>query len=491
MKVLLLFPPKAFSTKELMPPLSLAYLSAVLEKNDIEVEVLDALVEGCSWRELKKRLVRAKPDIVGITCFTEGRFESFKSAKIAKESLPDSVVVMGGPHVSLCPHDTLLNVPWVDVVVRGEGEITLLEICENLKKEIDLEGIQGISYINKKGEMVHNSSRPFIRDLDSLPFPAFHLFPLEKYNLKLDVPGEGKLPAMNVITSRGCPFECVFCATSKLYGRRWRARTPANVIEELTYLSETYGTRAIYFCDDTFTMNKKRVEDICDLIIDRGLDLKWRCEVRVDTVDKALLTKMKDAGCYEVFYGVESGSQRILDSVVNKKITIEQVRKVSGWLDEIGMTKNPSYILSLPDETLEEALQTIELMQELGGEPSLSVLRIYPGTELEKIAHRKGVLPSNFSWSKQSNDAISLPAIHGSAPIYREKLSWKEIIELAMFWAQEFKRYPLSKRIPDAIKKIKSWKDLRKLLTILKVYVEYKTKTHLHLLRKKSTSKMI
>lgn len=479
MKVLLIFPPKAFSTKELMPPLSLAYLAAVLERNDIDVAILDALVEANSWRELKRRLLRVKPDIVGVTSLTESRFESFKSAKIAKESLSDSIVVMGGPHVSSCAHDTLLNVPWVDVVVRGEGEITFLELCKNLEHKIGLENVQGLSYRNKDGEIVHNSPRHLIKDLDTLPFPAFHLFPLERYDFKLDVPGEGKLPAINVITSRGCPYGCVFCATSTMYGRRWRARTPSNVVKELIYLSEEYGIRAIFFCDDTFTMNKRRVERICDLMIDQGLGLKWRCEIRVDTVNKSLLKKMKDAGCYEVFYGVESGSQRVLDSVVNKKITIEQVRKVSRWLDDLGMLQNPSYIVSFPDETPEEARQTIELMQELGGKPSLSLLRIYPGTRLEEIARQKGILPRDFSWSKQSNNTTLLPAIHGSTPIYKENLGWEDIIESAVFWAHEYKRYPLYKRIPEAFKGIRSFSDLRRLFILLKVYIKQIKMSHI------------
>jgi len=311
------------------------------------------------------------------------------------------------------------------------------------------------------------------------------LFPLEKYDFKLDVPGEGVLPAINVITSRGCPYGCVFCATSKLYGRRWRARTPSNVIEELTYLSKEYGIKAIYFCDDTFTMNRKRVEEICELMIEKGLDLKWRCEIRVDTVDKSTLTRMKEAGCYEVFYGVESGSQRILNSIVHKRITIEQVKETSRLLDEVGIIKNPSYIVSFPDETLKEALETVELMQEIGGNPSLSILRIYPGTDAEKIASQKGFLPRDFSWSNQSYREKSIPAIHGSAPVYRENLSWEEIMEMAMFWAKEFERYPARKRILDAIKKIKSFEDVRKLLTILKVYIKYKTNTYPNLRRKK------
>lgn len=473
MKVLLLFPPKAFNTKDLMPPLSLAYLAANLEHNNIDVEILDALVEDCSWKEMKKRLLEAKPDIVGITSLTESRFESFKSARIANEILPESVVVMGGPHVSFCAHDTLANIPWVDIVVRGEGEITLVEICENLEKESGLNSVLGISYRNKKGEIISNRARPLIEDLNILPFPAFHLFPLEKYNFRLQIPGEGQLPAMNVITSRGCPYGCVFCATSKLYGRKWRARTPENVIKELIHLSENYSVKAINFCDDTFTLDKKRVEQICNLMVNLGLNLKWKCEIRVDTVDKPLLQKMKDSGCYEIFYGVESGSQKILDSVVQKRITLEQVRTVSNWLDEFVILKNPSYIVSFPNEDLAEAHKTLELMQEIGGNPSLSIMRIYPGTKLEEIAHKKGILPKNFSWSKKlDHDTVSLPAIHGSTPIYKEKLSWEEIMELSMFWAHKFGRYPLLRRAPKALKTIRSWDDFRNLMVLLKLYLK-------------------
>jgi anaerobic magnesium-protoporphyrin IX monomethyl ester cyclase len=241
MNVMLVFPPQGFTSKDVMPHLGLAYLAAVLEKNDIQVEILDAQVEKLSRTDLKKKYLHSKPDIVGITSLTEMRFESFEAAKIAKKSLPESTVIMGGPHASLAAHDTLLNVPSVDIIVRGEGEYTFLETCKTLENKGDLESVKGISYRCDGGEIIHNDHRQLIKNLDILPFPAYHLLSIEKYNFKLNVPHVGKLSALNVITSRGCPIGCAFCATSKMLGKKWRARSPSNVLEELEYLIDTYG----------------------------------------------------------------------------------------------------------------------------------------------------------------------------------------------------------------------------------------------------------
>ena len=478
MKVMLVFPPQGFTSKEVMPHIGLAYLAAVLEKNEIQVEILDAQVERLSWNEFKKKYVESKPDIVGITSLTEMRFESFKAAKIAKRSLPESIVIMGGPHASLAAHDTLLNVPAVDIIVRGEGEYSLLETCKVLENNGDLESIRGISYRSDGGEIIHNSARPLIKNLDSLPFPAYSLLPIEKYNFKLNVPSLGKVSALNVITSRGCPIGCAFCATSKMLGKKWRARSPLNVLEELEYLIDTYGIKAIWFFDDTFTMNKGRVIEICDGIIDRGLNIKFTCSIRVDTIDKELLRKMKEAGCYSIFYGVESGSQRILDEIIEKKISIEQIKKVSNWLNELEILNNPSYIISLPDETNVELNKTITLMHELGGKASFSFLKIYPGTKIEEIAREKGILPKDFSWAKKSDmrKIFSLPSVQGDAPIFIDKLSVEELVKIGIEWAEspESYEYSLFKRALKTIREIRSIDDLRRILLIGKVYTKYK-----------------
>jgi radical SAM superfamily enzyme YgiQ (UPF0313 family) len=477
MKVTLVFPPHGFTSKDVMPHLGLAYLAAVLEKNDIEVEILDAQVEGLSWKDLGKKYLQSKSDIVGITSLTEMRFQSFKAAEIAKKTLPGSIVIIGGPHASLATHDTLLNVPSVDIIVRGEGEYTLLETCKALENNEDLKSVKGISY-RENVEIIHNDPRPLIKNLDTLPFPAYHLLPIEKYNFKLDVPGVGKLSCLNVITSRGCPIGCAFCATSKMLGKKWRARSPSNVLDELEYLIETYGIKAIWFYDDTFTMNKKRVIDICDGVIDRGLDIKFTCSIRVDTVDKELLSKMKEAGCYSIFYGVESGSQRILDDIIEKKISIEQIKRVSNWLNELEILNNPSYIASLPDETNEEVYETINLMHELGGKASFSFLKIYPGTRIEEIAMSKGILPKDFSWAKKSDmrEVFSLHSVQGDAPIFIDKLSLEELVKIGIEWAEseESHEYSLFKRALKSLKEISSIDDLKRLLIFGKVYLKYR-----------------
>jgi len=474
MKVLLVYPPRGFNTKDLMPPLGLAYIAAVLEENNIKVEVVDAEVERLSWKALQKRYKQSKPDVIGITSLSESRFESFKSAEIAKQAIPDSIVLMGGPHASLTAEDTLANIPSVDVVVRGEGEYTVKELCEVIETDGDLHSIDGISF-REDGKIIHNKNRQLIEDIDTLPFPAHHLFPLDRYNFTLNVPGKGKLPAMNVITSRGCPIGCTFCATSKMLGKRWRARSPANIIFELEHLIEKYGTKAIFFYDDLFTMNKKRTFELCNLMIERGLDLSYICMTRVDTLDKPLLTKMKESGCYRIHYGVESGSQKILDRIVKKKIKINQVKQVSKWLDELGIIKNAFFIVSFPEETQEDVNMTLALMNELGGEPSLSFLKVYPGTEIERIAREKGVIPTDFSWSKEPSSAIfSIPAIQGNVPMFIDKLNWNDLSEIAIKWAEMRKDYSIFRRIIDVVRNIRSYEDIKRIAIFSKTYFKRK-----------------
>jgi len=474
MKVLLVYPPSGFNTKELMPPLGLAYIAAVLEEGNIEVEVVDAEVERLSWKALQKRYNESQPDLIGITSLTESRYESFKCAEIAKQALSDSTVVMGGPHVSLTPDDTLAHIPSVDVIVRGEGEHTIKQLCEVLQTTGDLHCVDGISF-REEGKIIHNKTRQWIQDLDTLPLPARHLLPLDKYNFRLNVPEKGKLPATNVITSRGCPIGCSFCATSNMLGKRWRARSPSNVILELEHLVERYGTKAIFFYDDIFTMDKKRTVELCNLMIERGLELNYICMTRVDTLDKPLLTKMKESGCYRIHYGVESGSQKILDNIVEKKIKLNQVKQVSKWLDELGIIKNAFFIVSFPEETQEDVNKTLALMNDLGGEPSLSFLKIYPGTEIERMARLKRILPADFSWAKESRSAIfSIPIIQGNVPLFIDKLTWNDLCEIAIKWAEMRNDYSIFSRVKDVLGNLRSYEDIRRIAIFFGIYVKRK-----------------
>lgn len=475
MKVMLLFPPKGFTSKDPLPSLGLLYIASVLEKEGIPVEVVDASLERYSWRALRTRYLRSRPDILGITTLTEFCFEAYKAGQLAKDVLPDCKVVVGGPHSSFCPDDILTHVPSLDIVLRGEGEYAFLELCNALDSGKDLSEILGVSY-RDNGRIIHNPPSPLIKDLDQLPFPARHLLPIEKYNFRLFVPQKGLLAATHMMTSRGCPFGCSFCITTQLLGRTWRARSAENVIREVEDIVENFKINTIWFYDDVFTMSKKRTMEICDLILKRRLDINFTCSIRVDTVDKEILTKMKEAGCFKVFFGVESGSQRILDQVCGKKITIEQVRRLSRWLDELGIIKNPGYIISFPEETHQDASKTMELIKEIGGEVSLSFLRIYPGTKIEDVAKQKGILSQNFSWSRrQDRRGLSLPAAHGSAPIFMDKLSWDEISQITAEWAQ-IRRVSVWRRIPGVIKGMKSWSDVVRLVSLGRRYLIQKAK---------------
>jgi len=448
----------------------------MLERDGFSVEILDAAVERLSWRTLGKRIKQISPDIVGITSLTEFRYEAFRTARIVKEVLGENIpVTMGGPHVSLTADDTMRYQPDLDVVVRGEAEYTFTELCHALWEGKDLSKIPGISY-RKNGEIIHNPPAELPADLDALPFPARHLMDMKRYNFRLDVPGKGSFPAAHIITSRGCPFHCSFCATSKLSGRRWRHRSPENVLAELEdILKNQPEVKAVWFYDDTFTMNKKRVEAICNGILKRKLDIAFTCSIRVDTVNYDLLKKMRDAGCFKVFFGVESGSPRILDEVCQKQITLEQVETVSKWLDELGIEKNPGYIISFPEETLEDAEQTLHFMKKVGGIASMSLLRIYPGTRIEEVARERGILPKDFSWSRDHQPAPDqFSAAHGSSPIFLDRLSWEDLSDLTLKWAQ-YQGISPWKKLPGVLKSIRSWQDIRHVWTLGCRYFSKKT----------------
>lgn len=473
MKVLLIFPPKGFTSKDPLPSLGLISLAAVLEKEGIDVQVIDASVENLSWAQLKKRIKESNSQIIGITCLTEFRFQSFKSARIAKDISPESWIIIGGPHPSFSAEDTLLNYPEMDIVVRGEAEYTLLDICRAYEGRLNLEDIAGISY-RKEGKIYNNPPSTFIEDLDSLPFPARHLLCMEKYNFRLFVPGKGWRQATHLITSRGCPFGCSFCITSQMSGRIWRARSPENIIAEIEDIIHSTGLRTIWFYDDIFNLSKERVRKICDLIIKKNLKIDFVCSVRVDTIDRELLEVMKQAGCFKVFFGVESGSPRIQEKACNNKASINKVRQLSTWLDELKIVKNPGYILGFPDETLKDAQMTMDLMQEIGGQISLSFLRIYPGTEIEEEAKERNILSSDYSWSKiRRQKNISVAAAHGQAPLFIDKLRWNELSNFAMEWAI-CNKVSFRKRIPRAVREIREWDDVKHLWIMGKKYVEKK-----------------
>jgi len=371
------------------PPLGLAYIAAVLLKNGFSVSAIDMNIPFIDFEYVRKRIEREKPIIVGVSACTETYLNALRIARIAKEANSGIVTVIGGPHVTFSPTDTLRNKE-VDVVVRGEGEITMLELANHFIKGFPtIEGIQGISYKTEGDTVRSNADRPFIQDLDSLPFPARHLFPLRFYQF----PG-------NISTARGCPYRCIFCAASAMGGRKYRIRTPKNIINEIIHLIEKYGIKTFTFVDDTFTVFPKRTYEICELIKALTPDIRWQCSTRVDTVTEETLREMKSAGCYAITLGIESGCQRILDEI-GKGITLDQVRRIVQHAVRVGIEVYCSFMLPHPGDTVETVRQTKEFMKELiqlGAIVTLAYTVPYPGTDLYNNSEALGIQILSKNW---------------------------------------------------------------------------------------------
>jgi anaerobic magnesium-protoporphyrin IX monomethyl ester cyclase len=389
-KVSLVNPPplEGVYRHQLYLPIGLAYLAAVLEQNGYDVTVIDCPAQGVDLKQLKTRLASINPDVIGITSMTPTIQSAFLSAGAAKEACPDAMVVLGGPHATFMDEQVLEEEPALDVVVRGEGEETLLELTKNVSDPKSLNNIEGITF-RKDGKTVRNPTRPFIHNLDELPRPAYKHFDLEKYRLF----GRRMLPVM---TSRGCPSQCSFCTTARMFGKGFRARSPTNIVDEMEWLKNEHGADAFSFYDDTFTLDKKRALKICDEIRDREIGLPWDCQTRVSVVSEEILSKMRKANCQQVFFGVESGCQKILDAV-NKGTTVEQNERAIKLAKAAGLFVSISVIIGYPGETKEMLQETVDLIRR--AEPDdvyFCVATPYPGTELRKVVER-------MDW-KMSND---------------------------------------------------------------------------------------
>jgi anaerobic magnesium-protoporphyrin IX monomethyl ester cyclase len=462
-----------------MPPLGLLYIGAVLEKAGVDVEIVPADVLKLGWRGIRRKIEISQPDIVGVTSTTENRFQSFRLLKVAREAAPEAVTILGGPHASMAAEDTLAHLPELDIVVRGEGEMTMLDLCHALERKRAsgaIAHVAGISF-RQDGRIVANPDRSPITNLDGLPFPAFHLVPFEKYHFEVEVPRHGPLPAVNIMTSRGCPFNCNFCATPINWGRTVRLRTSQNVVAEIESHVERLGSRVIFFYDDTFNVSLRRVEDICDRLLERRLDVFWRCEIRLDLMTKPLLAKMRQAGLFQVSLGIEAGSERVRNSVIGKKIKIEDFHSVIAWCKELDIVPNVFFIFSHPTETWEEARETIELIERYKDdvEATVAILHIYPGTPLEATARETDRLPADFTWSrKHSSKIITLPTAQGDVPLFVDRLTWSQISELLFRWSFSGGRVSIARKLPRVIANIRSPGDIKRYAIMALVYVRLK-----------------
>jgi anaerobic magnesium-protoporphyrin IX monomethyl ester cyclase len=364
MKIMLINPPLYGNTaRRLGPiadslfynsaPLGLCYLAAVLEKEKHDVRIVDAAVEGLSIEKIISLITDFSPAMIGVTTFTVSAYSAYMLAKEIRKKNPAVRIIMGGPHITSNPEDILKN-PDIDIAVIGEGEVTFKELAEAVENNRDIRGIKGLAY-NEGGKLFFTPPREFIRDLDVLPYPARHLVPLHLY--KPQPNDQKRLPKLSMLSSRGCPYPCIFC-DKNVFKNLYRSFSPEYIAGEMAHLVKNYGVKDIAFVDSTFTPGKDRVYGIISEIRKLNLDITWTCSVRADILDKELLREMKRAGCWRVRIGIESGNEDVL-RFIKKGITKSQVKKAARWAYELDLEPKAFFMVGhLIDtkETIEESI---------------------------------------------------------------------------------------------------------------------------------------
>lgn len=410
------------------PPLSLCYLAAVLAQEGYRVKIIDGLlVNGLT--ECVAQIQEESPWIVGITCNTITLHMAIELAGMVRQSCPNAFIGLGGQHASALPKKTLEDYGDFDFLVFGEGEQTLLEVVRANEKEngsVDLFGdILGLAY--RRGtarEVILNKPRPLIKNLDALPLPARHLLgDINKYVPQISE--YYRLPSAMMLSSRGCPYGCVFCSRS-VFGRTYRAHSPEHVLKEIEQLVER-GVREVRFVDDLFTLDRARVMAICDGIISRKLNLTWSCEMRVDTADSDMVRKMRQAGCWAVGFGIESGDPDVL-KIIDKKINLDLVRKAVSIASAEGIFVRGFFMLGHPSETKESIRRTIDFAKSLPLDvATFSIVKVHPQTQLHEMVGEYGtmhIMQSTDDWAEVARHGypfnVFLP--HGLTLEYLERM---------------------------------------------------------------------
>jgi len=383
MKILLINPPIRENEPPRHIPIGLGIIANVLLNDGHDVNILDINAERLSKTDIRERIdFNNKYDFIGIGgLITTYKYLKWLIFELRKYN-SDSKIIVGGGVVTENPTLLLSKTP-ADVAVIGEGENTMQELTSTLENNNSWDNVKGIAY-KKENRIKINPPRPLIKNLDDLPFPAYDLFQIDIYlNNVAHAYIINKKREIDIITSRGCPYNCEYCY--HIFGRGARLRSVDKVIEEIKYLIDKYNIDSILILDETFTINKNRVFEFCKEIKKEKIDIPWSCYARVNLVDRQMLDKMKQAGCYRVGYGIESGSQLILDQM-NKKVTVEQAKKAIRMTREAGLICGTTWMFGYPGENLETIKETIDFCKELLISPSFFYTTPYPGSNLyEKV----------------------------------------------------------------------------------------------------------
>ena len=429
-------------------PQGLLYIAAVLEQAGETVAAIDGAAEKENVDSVARRVEDFKPDVIGIGSFTVSFETTRRLAEELKKRMPNVPIVLGSYHVTLVPEEAMADDTF-DVGVLGEGEHTMLELMEHFRGERTLDSIDGICFRKEDGALHFTPARKKFKKLDELPFPARHLMPPNIYR---PVPvDEHAFPKFAMVTSRGCPHACAFCQKSR---SGYRSHSPGYIVDEIEHLVRDFGVRDIAFVDSLFCANKKRVHAVCDEILRRGVKVSWTCSSRVEVVDKPLLQKMKAAGCWRTRFGVESGSDRVLD-FISKGITKEKIRKAITAAHEVGLRPKAFFMVGhMPDDRA-SILETIEFAKSIPlHDVTVQINTILPETPQEEIWEREGE-----KWGRIVNQSTD------------EKSFWEptfvpwgmephEIIELHRRFYREFYFRPVT--LARHAENMKSWADVRK-----------------------------
>jgi anaerobic magnesium-protoporphyrin IX monomethyl ester cyclase len=401
MKISLIFPNVNYRRLDrhiLHPPLGLAYLAAVLERRGDEVQVIDAAARNLSFQALEKNISNFQPSIIGITTNIATFSIACYTSRTLKEFFPEKCIIFGGPWAT-SNYSVVLNKKFADIVVIGEGEITIVEIVECMERGKDWRGIRGIAFLNAENQVVLTSSQEFLADLDDLPFPSWQLLPDSRkyaYNNR-------SVPYYPIMTSRGCPFDCIYC-TKNIHGYKIRYRSVENVIEEIRYLKENFKIREIIIADDNFTQDPERAEKIFDRIYESGFDVKilFSNGIRSDIYSENLVRKMKRAGVYRVCLGIESGNQAVLNKI-RKGLNLEDVKGFIKLLKKYRIDYWGYFMLGLPQDSWKTMMDTVNFALENHIKPHFHKTIAVPGTRLYDLV--KSNLKGSFSAKSASYSA--------------------------------------------------------------------------------------
>ncbi len=416
------------------PPLGLAYVAASLEKAGYQVQILDNYLLKKPIDDVKGLVTQLNPDVVGITCSSATYHKVVETAVAIKEVRPNCKIVVGGWHPSYVP-ESMLQHPQIDYVVMGEGERAMVDLANYITKgerAIVLGAVDGVAY--KRGGRILKNTPKFIANLDEIPFPARHLLPIEMYERKMEFLNVEPVDIMSII--RGCPFNCAFCETRKMWGPTCRFFSPQRVVDEIKFMRDKYGSEGIYFINDNFTIRKKESIELCELMKKEHVDIPWICDTRADMITQELLVKMREAGCKTIWFGIESGSPRILERI-NKHITLEQTEKTLRLVRKEGIQIATSFILGVPGETIAEMEETLKFAKKLN--PDLCQFNIfiaYPDSSLYEELLQSG------EYDKLDDFLLAAKS---------KEFDFQKLVEIQRRFHKEFHRAP--KRVLRKIKR--------------------------------------